>query len=222
MYNRKLAKLLKHSYKILAVILILLAGGLLLIPQYEQHEGIDPDSLLANAISPERYISSDELAHKIISEDPSVLVIDVRDSARFNAYSIPGAIHIPLREILKEENEAYFSTNAYEIVLCSDDNFYADQAWILLNRLGNKNLRVLEGGMQSWFNSVINPPVPEESMSASAHELYSFRKSASMYFGVAYPDEIESAPPPPPVQSTKPKVVTPVKKKKKKMPEGGC
>jgi len=221
MYNRKLAKLLTHSYKILAVILILLAGGLLLIPQYEKHEGTDPDTLLANAISPERYISADELAHKLISEDPSIVVIDVRDSLRFSAYSIPGAMHIPLREILNEEHQAYFETNAYEIVLCSDDSFYADQAWILLNRLGNKNLRVLEGGMHSWFHSVINPPVPDESLPASAHELYSFRKSASMYFGVAYPDEIESIPPSP-VQSPKPKVVAPVKKKKKKMPEGGC
>ena len=155
MYNRKLAKLLTHSYKILAVILILLAGGLLLLPTYEKHEGIDPESLLANSISPERYISSDELAHKIISGDPSLLVIDVRDSARFSAYSIPGAVNIPLANVLDEESEVYLDQSAYEIVLCSDDSFYADQAWILCNRLGYKNLRVLDGGMHAWFNSVI-------------------------------------------------------------------
>jgi rhodanese-related sulfurtransferase len=221
MYNRKLAKLLTHSYQILAVILILLAGGLLLLPNYEKHEGIEPESLLANAISPERYISSDELAHKIISGDPSILVIDVRDSERFESYSIPGAINIPLEDILDEENEEYLDQAAYEIVLCSDDNFYADQAWILCNRLGYKNLRVLQGGMQDWFNSVINPPQPDEKMPNSEHELYSFRKSASMFFGVAYEDEVKATPPAP-KPSPKPKTVAPVKKKKKKMPEGGC
>jgi rhodanese-related sulfurtransferase len=221
MYNRKLAKLLTHSYQILAVILILLAGGLLLLPSYEKHEGIEPESLLANAISPERYISSDELAHKIISGDPSILVIDVRDSERFESYSIPGAINIPLEDILDEENEEYLDQAAYEIVLCSDDNFYADQAWILCNRLGYKNLRVLQGGMQDWFNSVINPPQPDEKMPNSEHELYSFRKSASMFFGVAYEDEVKATPPAP-KPSPKPKTVAPVKKKKKKMPEGGC
>lgn len=221
MYNRKLAKLLTHSYEILAVILILLAGGLLLLPTYEKHEGIDPESLLANAISPERYISSDELAHKIISGDPSILVIDARDPDRFASYSIPGSINIPLGEILDEGNEGYLDQAAYEIVLCSDDNFYADQAWILCNRLGYKNMRVLEGGLQDWFNFIINPPVPDENMTNNEHELYSFRKSASMFFGVAYKDEVKGTPSPvKPIAN--PKTVAPVKKKKKKVPEGGC
>ena len=221
MYNRKLAKVLSHSYKILALILILLAGGLLFLPQYERHEGIDPESLLANSISPERYISPDELAHKINAEDPSILINDVRDSDRFLAYNIPGSVNIPISEILKEENEGYLNQDAFEVVLCSDDNFYADQAWILCNRLGYKNLRVLEGGMNSWFNSIINPPVPDENMPTTAHDLYSFRKSASMYFGVAYPDEIKEVSAPP-VKKAQPKPVVPVKKKKKKIPEGGC
>ena len=221
MYNRKLARVLSHSYKILAVILILLAAGLLLLPKYESHEGIDPESLLANAISPERYISPDELAHKIVSGDPSILLIDVRDPERYDRYSIPGAVNIPLREILDEGNESYLNQEAYEVILCSDDNFYADQAWILCNRLGYKNMRVLEGGMNSWFSSIINPPVPDEKMPSTAHELYSFRKSASMHFGVAYPDEVK-APVQPTVKKSEPKTVVPVKKKKKKMPEGGC
>lgn len=221
MYNRNLAKVLTHSYKILALILLLLAAGLLLLPKYERHEGIDPESLLANSISPERYISSDELAHKIISEDPSVLIIDVRDSVRYQSYSIPGSVNIPLGEILEPENEGYLNQDAFEIILCSDDSFYADQAWMLCNRMGYNNLRVLEGGMNSWFNSIINPPVPDEKMPTTAHDLYSFRKSASMYFGVAYADEVK-APARAPEQKSRPKTVVPVKKKKKKMPEGGC
>ena len=220
MYNRNLAKILAHSYKILALILILLAGGLLFLPKYERHEGIEPESLLANAISPERYITADELAHKIISNDPSILIIDVRDAKSFEDYSIPGSLNIHLGRILDEDNENYINQNAFEVIFYSDENFYADQAWILCNRLGYKNLRVLEGGLNSWFNSVINPPVPGENLPSTAHDLYSFRKAASMYFGVVYPDEIiaESVP----VKAKEPKPVTTVKKKKKKMPEGGC
>ncbi len=220
MYNRNLAKILAHSYKILALILILLAGGLLFLPKYERHEGIEPESLLANAISPERYITADELAHKIISNDPSILIIDVRDAKSFEDYSIPGSLNIPLGRILDEDNENYINQNAFEVIFYSDENFYADQAWILCNRLGYKNLRVLEGGMNSWFDSVINPPVPGENQPATAHDLYTFRKAASMYFGVVYPDEIKVTSPP--VKKEEPKPVVPVKKKKKKMPEGGC
>lgn len=64
MVNRKTAKFLSFRYAILAAILIILAGGLVLLPKYEKHEGITPEELLSNAISPERYISTDELANK--------------------------------------------------------------------------------------------------------------------------------------------------------------
>ena len=181
----------------------------------------EPASLLSNSISRERYISSDELAHKIISDDPSLRIVDVRDSGRFDSYSIQGAVNIPMVQLLDEQNRDYLSQNQYEIVLYSDDSFYADQAWMILNRLGHQNLRVLEGGMHAWFDSVIKPTAPEEKAPKIEHEKYSFRKSASMFFGVAYPDEVKATPKEP-KPKPKPKTVVPVKKKKKKMPEGGC
>lgn len=221
MYNRNLVKILSYRYAILGFILILLAGGLLFLPKYERHEGLDPESLLANSISPERYITSEEIAHKIISNDPSLLLIDVRSKDRFESYSIPGSVNIPLDDILSAENRTYLDQDAYETVFYSDDNFFSDQAWILCKRLGYKNLRVLRGGMNSWFNSIINPPKPDQLMPESAHDLYTFRKSASMYFGVVYPDEVKVERPVPKAEP-KPKAVVPVQKKKKKMPEGGC
>ena len=77
MVNRKLAKVSKFRYTALATILIILSAGLVLLPKYEKHEGINPEELLSNAISPERYISTDNLANRIINQDPSILLIDV-------------------------------------------------------------------------------------------------------------------------------------------------
>ena len=56
MLDRKLVKFLSFRYVILAFVLIVLAGGLVLLPKYEKQEGISPKNLLANAFSPERYI----------------------------------------------------------------------------------------------------------------------------------------------------------------------
>ena len=62
-------------------------------------------------------------------------------------------------------------------------------------------------------------------MDSRAFNLFSFRKAASMYFGVAYPQKeaVKKVVLKASLKvSTKPKVVVP-KKKKKKMPvEGGC
>ena len=101
----------------------------------------------------------------------------------------------------------------------SNDNFYADQAWILCNRIGYKNLRVLKGGMNAWYNTIINPPKPTEDMPEEAFKLYDTRKAASMFFGVFYPEQVK------PVEVVKPKIVPKkiITVEKKKMPvEGGC
>ncbi len=220
MVNRKIAKISTHRYKILAAVFILLAGGLVLLPKYEKHEGIDPQELLSNIISPERYISTDFLADKLINQDPSYLLIDVRDEESFNKNTLPNAINIPMSKLLDEDSNMYLDQDAYNIVLFSNDNFYADQAWALCTRLNYKKLHVLKGGVNEWFNTIINPVKPTENMPTEAFELYSFRKAASMYYGVAYPEQfktkvvVKKAPP-------KIRVIT-VKKKKKAPAEGGC
>jgi len=232
MLNRKLVKFLSFRYVILAFLLIVLAGGLVLLPKYEKQEGISPETLLSNAISPERYITTDELADRIINNDPSILLIDVRDENAFKKYSLPDAINIPLKKVLDEDSEPYLYQDEYDVVLFSNDNLKSDQAWILCNRLGYENLNVLKGGINEWFNTIINPKEPTENMASNEFELYSFRKAASMYFGVAYPEKVVKKTVVkkyiPKTTTTKtapvatPKKVIP-KKKKKKMPvEGGC
>ncbi|MFZ0491336.1 MAG: rhodanese-like domain-containing protein [Salegentibacter sp.] len=220
MVKKKVAKLLSFRYKILALILIVLAGGLVLLPKYQKQEGINVEQLLSNVISPERYISTDQIAHKIISRDPSFILVDVRDAENYNNYSLPNALNIPLANLLDEDYEAYLNQTQFDVIFYSNDNFYADQAWVLCNRLGYKNLRVLQGGMNNWYATIINPTIPDEDMSAEDFKLYSTRKAASMFFGVMYPDQVmaENSD----VQKPAPKKIITVRKKKKKPVEGGC
>ncbi len=112
MVKKKVAKVLAFRYKVLALIFIILAGGLVLLPKYKKQEGIKPETLLSNVINPERYISTDNLAHKIISKDPSILLIDVRDENSYADYTIPNAINIPLNKLLDEENEMYLESRS--------------------------------------------------------------------------------------------------------------
>ena len=217
MINRKFAKFISFQYSVLAAILILSAVGLVLLPKYEKHEGIDAKELLSNAMSSERYISTDELADKIIKQDPSFIIIDVRDSISFKKNSLPNAINIPLKKLLEESSSAYLDQDQFDVVLYSNTNLYADQAWMLCNRLEYKNLRVLKGGINEWFHTIINPPKPSEGMPVTAFKQYSFRKAASMYFGVAYPESMKQS-----TVKKGPKKTISFKKKKKRKAEGGC
>lgn len=221
MVNRKVVKVLSFRYIILALVLIILAGGLVLLPKYQKHEGIAPEELLSNAINPERYITTDKLADILINNDPSYLLIDIRDSISYQKYNIPNSINIPLKTLLDEDNVPYISQDQYNIVFISNDNFYADQAWVLGNRLGYKNLKVLKGGINEWYNTIINPQKPTEEMPEADFDLYDTRKAASMYFGVIYPDQVQTPKRNEPKNQAPKKVIT-VKKKKKAPVEGGC
>ncbi|MDX5583549.1 MAG: rhodanese-like domain-containing protein [Aureibaculum sp.] len=210
--------IIKREYQILAFILLFLAAGLVLLPKYKKNEGVAPDLFVKNVISSERYISTDLLAEKLVNEDPSVLLIDTRSEDEFKNFALPNAINIPLKNLLDEDFNGYIDQNVYDVILYSNDNFYADQAWMISNRLGYTNLYVLKGGLNEWFNTIINPKLPDETMPQEAFELYSFRKAAGMFFGVGLTKseakkEIKNV--------TVKKVIT-VKKKKKKAPEGGC
>ena len=204
-------------YKTLAAILILLAGGLVLLPKYQKSEGIPAAQLLSNIISLERYVSTDQIADKIISQDPSFILIDVRDEKSYATYTLPNAINIPLKKLLDKEFESFLNQDQFDVVFFSDDYFYADQAWALCNRLKYKNLHVLKGGINEWFTTIINPTEPLENMPLEAFELYATRKAASMFFGVMYPDQLKADT----TNKIVPKKIVPVKKKKKTA-EGGC
>lgn len=218
MIKKRTAKILSFRYAVMATILIILAGGLVLLPKYEKSEGLAADKLLSNIISLERYVSTDQISDKIINQDPSFILVDVRDEKSFNHYTLPNAINIPLKNLLDEKFESYLNQDQYDIVFFSDDNFYADQAWLLCTRLEYKNLHVLKGGLNKWFTTIINPQKPNENNAAIDFELYSTRKAASMFYGVVYPEQVKRKK----VIQKKPKKVITVKKKKKMPTEGGC
>ncbi len=220
MINRNLARILSKRYVILASVLFLLALGLLLLPKYEKNENITAKELLAQVVNPERYISADELADRMINKDPSIFLIDIRNEKEHNDYTLPNAINIPIEKLLEPDFEGYLDQDQYEIVLFSNENFKADQAWLLLTRLGYENLHVLRDGLNGWYHTILNPSEPAEGMPKDAFLTYNFRKAAAQYFGagiVKYEEEIKK-----PVVKRMVKKVVPVKKKKKRKPEGGC
>ena len=220
MVTKRTAKILALRYKMMAGILIVLATGLVLLPKYQKIEGINAEQLLSNTISLERYVTTDQIAHKIVNQDPSFFLIDLREENSYNRYSLPNAINIPLKKILDKDFEAYLNQNQFDVVFFSDDNFYSDQAWALCTRLKYKNLYVLKGGANKWFTTIINPQQPNENEDLEAFDLYSTRKATSMFFGVAYPDQVAEEDLS--TNNSVPRKVIVLKKKKKKAPEGGC
>lgn len=154
-----------------------------------QCRGESVEHILLSSMNNERYMSVDELSAKIIEEDPSYLVIDIRDSLQFKNFALSGSVNIPFAELLKKENIANFENNAFTTVLVSNGTLMSDQAWMILRRKGFKNVKVLKGGLNEFFNVLMNPEKPKETDPSEAYDLYSFRKSAGVYFGLPNPKD---------------------------------
>jgi rhodanese-related sulfurtransferase len=154
-----------------------------------QCRGEKVEELLLNSINSQRYIDVDNLAARIIEEDPSYVVIDLRDEVQFAKYSLPDAINIPFQKFFDGENDELFKNDAYKKVLVSNGTLQSDQAWMLMRRKGYLNVKVLEGGLNEFFKVLINPVKPTDIDPSEASDIYSFRKAAGVYFGLPNPKD---------------------------------
>lgn len=205
---------MSKRYILLAILLLASAFGLTLMPEKADYNQIPAKEFLREIYNPARYLSTHQIAKRLIERDPSIFLVDVRTASEFEEYAIPGAFNIPLENILEEEWVDYLSQDGMDVVLYSNGDIYADQAWTLIAQQGVKNLYIMKGGVNQWFARIIQPVAPPETAPSEAFDLYAFEKAACIYFGGASTN----------VESTAPveKKTVVVRKKKKKAAEGGC
>lgn len=201
------------KYSLLAAILVILGFVLLILPAKEQLPETSPEVLQYELNEVTHFISADKVAERIINQDPTLLLIDVRMADDYLNYSLPGAENIPLKEILHPDWDDLLNQTDRDIIFYSNADVYAEQAWMFARRKGYKKLFVMQGGLNNWFATIIQPTEPPETSSTKEIEAYQFRKAAGIYFcgGQAIVSEVN------PQDAL---VIT--RKNKKTKVEGGC
>jgi len=177
-------EIFKHK-KYLTVIGILLTLGIiqLLLPERQNNSETKPEDMLLEIINDSRFFSTDDVAKFIIGKDPSIQLIDVREPDEFNKFSLPGAINIPLKNILDNQWTDLLNQDIKKNIFYSNGTIYANQAWVLTKRLGFKQNYVMKGGLNEWVETIIRPTIPTETASKEEFARYEFRKGASAFFG---------------------------------------
>ncbi len=179
----------KKRYFFMALVLVVLAGGSLLLPEKYVSSELSPENLLKEINDDTRYMTADDVAHLIISKDPNFLLVDVRDSASYKDFKLPGAINIPLKNLLDKDEEGdykwegYLNQDTRINVFYSNGTVYSHQAWMLTKRLNFENNYVMKGGLNKWIETIIQVSRPKLGASDQELAVYSFRKAASMFFG---------------------------------------
>ncbi len=204
---------MNKTYLLLAFILLLLGLGLFMLEANEPNNELSPQEILTDLNENTRYVSTDELAQRLIEGDPSVQLIDIRDPYDFMDFALPGAENIPITDLLTEMATEIFTTPGKDIIFYSNGDVEANKAWMIAHRVGNKRLYILDGGLNQWIETIIKPERPEETQGQEAFDLYQFRQGASQYF-TGGSVQVASEVPAEAIQFER--------KKKKNVVEGGC
>lgn len=204
---------MNKNYIFLALLLIVLAGGLLFLPERDNYQQIKPEELMLDIVQTSRFVTTDQVAEMIIEGDPTLELVDVRSADEYGEFSLPGSINIPLDSLMIDEYQDYLGIEDMNVVFFANDDIKADQAWVISKRMGYSSLYVMTGGLNCWMKTIIQPEMPVETASKEEFEKYAFRKGASMYFTgaeIALPDNAGKS------------TVTVTRKKKSTVAEGGC
>jgi sulfur-carrier protein adenylyltransferase/sulfurtransferase len=177
---------------------------------------LSAEELLSEVNTRTQYITPEVVADMIVKKDPSLRLIDVRNQDDFEKFSLPGAINIPVTDLLSEQYTDILNQDIKMNVFYSNGTLTANEAWMVTRQLGYNNIYVLEGGLNYWFDSILNPQKPVSTRPDEEFAKYDFRKSAGMALGgggtiQAAPDQTAA--------SSKPAVKSTPKKKKA---AGGC
>jgi sulfur-carrier protein adenylyltransferase/sulfurtransferase len=174
------------------------------------------DQLLGEANSRTQYIAPETVADMIIKKDPSFRLIDVRNQDDFEKFSLPGAINIPVSDLLSEKYTDVLNQDVKMNIFYSNGTITANEAWMVTRQLGYKNNFVLEGGLNYWFDAILNPQKPVSTSPDEEFAKYNFRRGAETALGGggALPTVQDQG-----AASAKPAIMPAAKKKKA---SGGC
>jgi rhodanese-related sulfurtransferase len=203
--------------KLLGIFLIPLGLIIAAVPQNKTKPyKLTSGELLGEVNTRTQYITPETVAEMLVNKDPSLRLIDVRSQDEFEKFSLPGAINIPLSDLLSDQYSDILDQDVKMNVFYSNGSLNANEAWMITRQLGYTNIYVLEGGLNYWFDAILNPQKPASTSSDEEFAKYDFRKSAGQILGggaVIQSSENKSAPSPKPAITAAPK---------KKKASGGC
>jgi len=167
---------------IFPVILAVITGIILLILPEKEPVTTTPQDLLKEINTTARFLTPDDIAARMIEKDPSLLLVDVRSQEEFSGFSLPGAVNIPVREMISPDKREILGQEGMDVVFISNGTLLSDQAWILARRMGLKNAYIMKGGLNQWFENFFMSSGLREEMSATELELHQFRKGVRQFF----------------------------------------
>ncbi|NEW81838.1 MAG: rhodanese-like domain-containing protein [Mariniphaga sp.] len=173
---------MERKYTLLAILLIVMALGLVILPKKNEQKETDPKVLLSAITEKSRFLTVDQVTHRIIEGDPTLMLVDLRSADQFKTFALPGSFNLHPDSLLSNSNLELFNQPGKDKVMFGNSDLLSENAWLLCSRYSINRVYIMKGGMNEWFNTIIKEKAEAGTPSSSDLDLLNFRKAARQFF----------------------------------------
>ena len=143
---------------------------------------VNPKKLLSEVLDNSTYFTVDQVAKFMVYEDSSVQIIDLRTPEEFRTLNIPGSINVPYSKLLDNDPGSFLNNGKARNIFYSNGDFDSNFAIAIERGLNLNNTYVMKGGLNEWFNTVMNSNFTGGRISARENALFETRTRARKMF----------------------------------------
>jgi rhodanese-related sulfurtransferase len=143
---------------------------------------VKPQKLLGEILDRNTWFTVDQVARFVVSEDSTVQIIDLRNPDEYRSVNIPGSVNLPYSRFIKIDPSTVLNSAKDKIVFYSNGDLESNFALAVARGLKLKNTYVMKGGLNEWFNTVMNSTFTGEKISARENALFETRTRARKIF----------------------------------------
>jgi len=165
--------------------IVLLCLGLILafLPRSGNSSfSVRPQSLLSEMLDNNTYYSVDQVARFVVEEDSTVQIIDLRTPEEFRRSNIPGSINLPYNTIIDRNPASILNNGKTRNIFYSNGDINSNYAIAIARGLNIKNTYVMKGGLNEWYNTIMNSSFTGEKITARENALFEARTRAKKMF----------------------------------------
>ena len=143
---------------------------------------VRPQNLLSEMMDNNTYYSVDQVARFVVEEDSTVQIIDLRTPEEFRRSNLPGSINLPYNTIIDRNPASILNNGKTRNIFYSNGDFDSNYAIAIARGLNIKNTYVMKGGLNEWYNTIMNSSFTGEKITARENALFEARSRAKKMF----------------------------------------
>ncbi len=136
------------------VLVVVVGFALLFMPDYKTRLLRKVSAPVFAAAHPAKTMTIDELAFRIVDQDPHTRIVDLRSAADYSALALPGSIHATKQDLFSRSLDELASRRIKKVVV-GDNEAEERQTYGILEELGYENLAILSGGFSAFSQAFL-------------------------------------------------------------------